>query len=83
MNLSMYKLKIYAITYFKTLYYSTDFFSGYICRNKMMVPKWTYLDQENSQNKIHSYDPATMEQFSLYPLLKDPLEDYYLDVFPR
>ena len=59
------------------------FFSGYICRNEMMVPKWTYLDQENSQSKIHSYDPATMEQFSLYPLLKDPLEDYYLDVFPR
>ena len=81
MNISTYKLKIYAII--SKLRTSTHFFSGYICRNEMMVPKWTYLDQENSQNKIHSYDPATMEQFSLYPLLKDPLEDYYLDVFPR
>ena len=49
----------------------------------MMVPKWTYLDLENRQNKLFSYDPATMEQFSLHPLLKDPLEEYYLDVFPR
>ena len=48
-----------------------------------MVPKWTFLDQENGQSKIYSYEPATIEQFSMNPLLKDPLDDYYLDVFPR
>ena len=44
-----------------------------------MVPKWSYMSGNTQE---YSYDPATSEILSKFPLLKDPLEDSYLDVFP-
>ena len=52
---------------------------GYSCDQNVMVPHWEYLP-ENSQ--IYSYDQASLERLSKYPTLKDPLEEFYLEVLP-
>ena len=61
-------------------------YSGFQCKHGIMKPTWKFMPE--NQNHFH-YDPASVTNsinsdfLSTNPLLKDPLEDYWVEVKER
>ena len=75
-----------ALKVFNTNFNDLNWFAGFQCEHGMMKPSWKFMEED--QNHF-SYDPATAtdssssEFLSSNPLLKDPLENYWVEVQER
>jgi hypothetical protein len=56
------------------------YFLGFECESGMFRPIWSYMPHNSNE---YTYDPAADGIMSMNPLMKDPLEEEYLEIYPR
>ena len=54
--------------------------TGFTCEHGMMRPHWNFMSHNSHE---YTYDPAADEVLSLDPLLKDPLEEEWVEIQTR